>query len=301
MSKIRIEIDDDTDIAAQLRAAGDKALTEQRAYKERYDALSVEERKGMPRPLLDSVEDVYERAFHLGASAIGHGDRAPNAIVVLNEKLDPEHPGHQRIYKKGQIVTVFTTLPIGAEVIVLETSKEDGPNWFVQNLTFGAMNLMCAWYGHGECAPLSTFRRVTCNDLLSVFARTKTKVDVQVCATLICKKDGTTFDGIRILIALEEMHCAIDARLENIPCEHPESHVTPLKYVDAPYPLYSYVHYVPQHQHLAPVIMGGTGLIPATTIPATTQRYFCSKCKRAVMKIEDVHSPASTPSLNERP
>jgi hypothetical protein len=267
-SRLRIEIDDDTDIAARLRALYDAQQSVARAYRTQYDALPEDKRKDIPLPLEESIEQMFERALHMGAASMLYGARPPNSVLCIGPRLNRDAMNGRLTpleYKKGDVVTMSGNLPVGAEVIALETSRADGPNWLVRNLCFGAMPLAGQY---GECVPLSTLRYITRNDLLSVFDHRRTKVDVLVSATIICKKDGATFDGFRLHLFQEEMCCAIHARLEPSPCEHPIDAVIPIVYSDV-----EQFTWHPQY-----------GAVPQ--VGPRHMRYRCTKCSREVVRNE---------------
>jgi hypothetical protein len=278
---IRIEIDDNEGTAHALRAAADKSVTVQRAYKIKYDEMAERvnelvaagkcsdgeraEFAALPKPLVEDVGDYFERALIEGARSVLYGS-SPNCVMCMNGR-DPMYE-----YKRGEGLRLVVSLPIGAEVCAIQTSVEDGNKWIVQNFCFGAMNFLNAACCGGECVPLSTFQHVTRADLLSVFDGMKTKVDVLVNVNLICKRDGATFDGIRLLLHCEEMYCAIQMRIEPVDhaCDHAE--VVPVLYEE-----------VSPRQSFG----GYQGPRSAGLVIPTQPTFRCVRCKKLVAKAPD--------------
>jgi hypothetical protein len=282
---IRVEFNDDSHAARDLRALWELQESRRRAHAELYASLEEGERDGMPEPVEETFEQMFERALQLGTSSLLYGSRAPNTVMCLRDRrwVEDAREGARRTYKRGSVLNLPTvSLPIGAEVIALETSREDDPNWDVATLTFGSMNIVSP-YGE-DAVPLSTFRRVTQHDLLSVFCGRRTKVDVQVSANLVCKADGATFDGFRLFLHLEEQHYAIATRIEPVTCLHPKACVEEVRYV-AP-GSYPYSH-IGARPHIVP--------------REPERRFVCTRCWQVVVDVDDFNRKVEEMEKLQRP
>jgi len=253
-----IRIDENEGVAVQLRVLYEHMQSELRAMREAKASCDVPSY---------SFEDMIESVLHAGIESLYLG-RGPNSVVALNPY------DRDRQYKKGDVLQLPTcNLYIGAEIMLMEASKKDAPNWDVQQITFGNL------YVVNDIVPLSSVRYLTRWDLLGPFLHMKTKVDVPVNVRLICKTDGSTFDGYRIYAFLEEQNLYVQSRIERSDesCPHLDEDVELITYTDKPDPYRwqgspSFTHHsmtVPMHQ--------GVQEIP--------KRFFCRRCRREVSKL----------------
>lgn len=198
-------------VEADKRALCDRIQAEAWDAKAAFETLpeKVREERRLVEPSVPTDDEVLAQALEVGGRAMA-GYRAPNTIIGINVS-DPNYIGWRK-YRKGEIVFLETIqLPIGSEVLALDASDEDGPNWEVIGLTFGSLNVVSHY---GARVALASLLHLTCGDLLSPFDGKKTKVDVQVTAQLVCKTDGATFAGYRLSLYMEEQLCCIQTRVE---------------------------------------------------------------------------------------
>lgn len=269
MGVLRVEIDDESELAAQVRAVWDAEQAAARRYREWWSALPESEREAQPEPAEETFESCFERVFALGAGALLQ--RPPNCVL----RLGPARTLTDAPICRGAILVMETVvLPVGSEVIVIETSRDDGPNWDVEFFYFGAMNLVSP-HGSPGGVSLSTFRRVTRKDLLSAFDGVRTKVDLQVSATLRCKRDGAVFNGFRIYLHHDQQRDALGCRVELVECDHPEQQVYPLLYSEFSEVRWPVLQPVYRGLNFAPLMN------PATH--REVQRYRCRACGRLVV------------------
>jgi hypothetical protein len=215
---IRIEIDDADPIAKQLMVLSASVQNRQEAAERENEARVVDMGEDGPpgspemsprvaRPPQARFEDVFRMVVATGAGELLSDGRFPNSVMNINEL----NPGPHR---KGDIIrTQQISLPIGVELHTITATPQDGPNWNVQEIHFATLNLISPY---GGPVPLSALTYLTQKDLLSVFAGKRTVVDVYVMMTLICKKDGATFDGFNLFLNEEEQPLRIQTRIREI-------------------------------------------------------------------------------------
>ena len=195
---MRIVLDvDDTDALAVKLAK----LLERAKAAHTYD--------GVP-PEVD-LEGVCRQALADGAALTLASARAPNSIRGLG-------CGVTREYKEGERFDAVSCVEIGSEILSMVCSPADGPHWDVESITFGSLNVL------GDVAgpvPLSELTHLTTKDLLSPFEGRRTKVDVRVYISLVCKTDGATFSGYRVYAYNEVHQDRIATRVE--PVKSPEA------------------------------------------------------------------------------
>jgi hypothetical protein len=203
MKNVTLKVDD------MARVLCDRTQGEVQRGLVRYDSIheSARQRGSFVRPEPLDDEAVLQRALDVGVKSLLRR-RAPNMVISLR----PDGDDYLRKYKKGDVLRVSVSLPIGAEVLMMVGSAADGPNFDAVNFTFGPVNLI-SWWGSGP-VPLSEFTYLTCDDLLSVFKDKETKVDVRVELVAMCRADDATFDGYRIHVRCDEQDIAIRTRVQ---------------------------------------------------------------------------------------
>jgi hypothetical protein len=266
-----IHIDDEEGVAVQLRMLYERMESRRREQ----EAL----RLSSDTPAM-GFDDMVEYVLHEGIARMQLG-RGPNTVFALNPTAPRDHE-----YRKGDIIDLNYNMHIGAEIMLMEASKRDGPNWDVLDLTFGTLHITGSSWG-ADTVPLSSVRYLTRWDLLSPFLHMKTKVDVQVRARLQCRTDGATFSGWRVYAFLEEVVGQIQTRIEPavVPCHHPEEDVQEIKYVSN----------VLSNMYRSGVSGGGMPFVggmlvspghvvwPASMLPPKPpKRYFCRRCEQEV-------------------
>ena len=207
--RFTIDVDDHDPLCAPIQALTKRTQDAQRAAQARFESLPEHLTDKHDRPVVSTAEDVLKHALRSGATATAL-DRPYNTVLAVRAKE------YGKQYKKGERVKIgAASLPIGLEILAMVASPKDGAHWDVLNLTFGLMNVVNP-QGMLGGVPLSDLLYTTPKDLLSMFAGTQTKVDVQVAGDFICKTDGATLDGIRIFGWQEEQIHAIQLRIEPV-------------------------------------------------------------------------------------
>jgi hypothetical protein len=213
LEMIRIEIDDADPLAKQLMALSASVQERQEKAERESEARVVdmgedgriEDLETAPRvvrPPQDRFEEVFRTVMAVGTGEMLSSGRYPNTVFNINKVPRREHQKGERLQLP------IHAMYIGAEVIAMTATPEDGPNWSVQRICFANLNLI-----GGGFVPLSALTYLTQKDLLSVFAGRRTIVDVLVDIELLCKKDGATFDGFNLFMNLEEQPLQIQTRI----------------------------------------------------------------------------------------
>jgi hypothetical protein len=149
-----------------------------------YRALSAAERdaKSLVEPRVPTDTEVLAQCLEVGTRAM-QGYRAPNVILGINEP-DLRQKRARQSFGEGVVLTLETiVLWSGAEILALDASPEEGPDWDVVSLRFASLDVIHAF---GGPVPLSSLTHLTCDDLLSVFKHKKTKVDIPVNIQVMC-------------------------------------------------------------------------------------------------------------------
>lgn len=228
---IRIEIDDAEPLGKQLRTLAADMQEKQEAAQRESEARVVdmgedgtpgapdapEATRRVVEPPRVRFEDVFRQVVATGAGELLSGGRYPNTVMNVNASTP-------QTYRKGDVLqTQWLSLPTGAELHTMTATSEDGPNWNVKAINFANLNLIGPF---GGPVPLSAITYITQKDLLSVFAGKRTIVDVIVTMTLVCKKDGATFDGFNLFLNTEEQPFMIQNRIREINPKPPLSGVS---------------------------------------------------------------------------
>jgi hypothetical protein len=210
MKMIEILVDDEPQ--AKFDTLVQRRQIAERDAQVRFNALSDEEREGrsLLTPTESTVGMLWSESLTRGVSELAAEGRYPNVAIGLGAPRSFEQ--RVREYKKGEVAFFQVELPIGTEIISMHADPDDGPNWDVVNLCFGAMNLISP---HGDCVPLSQILNITCKDLLSPFEHKRTKTDVRVYVQLVCRKDSARFSGFCIRAHLLDQTCGLGCRIES--------------------------------------------------------------------------------------
>ena len=154
-------------------------------------------------------EDVFREVVATGAAGMLAEGRYPNAVMNLS------HASWATPVPRGTHHQAQFMLPIGVEILTMTASDLDGPNWAVAQLSFASLNLISSY---GQPVPLSTLLYLTRKDLLSPFDGRRTICDLNIRIDVVCKRDGSTFDGFNLFAHQEEQFCMIlERRLERKP------------------------------------------------------------------------------------